>query len=142
MIENRFSEGTPSLINQPANSNLTSSLAGFLRDEAVPDDYLLISINSQTDLGPKASKNLVNFQKHRTFYKFIPFIAYGLLLSLFIIIGGLGVGLKWFGGGILTSGILFTLAVVQLQEKPMKYLIKKIPLLATFFTSHRVCMPD
>lgn len=125
------------LAGQPATSKLAASLAGFLREEVVPDSYLLISIDSPADLAPKVSQDLATLQKARLWFRYAPYVAYGLLLLLALFWGGMGSGLKWFGGGILASGIIFALITTLLHKATfVQLLLQKSALLKAVFTAY------
>ena len=67
-----------------------------------------------TDLDPQPQQNLAALQKYRLWFKFVPYVAYGLLIILFLLWGGFGTGLKWSGLGLIVSGVLFVLVALLL----------------------------
>ena len=126
-----------SLAGQPNSSELAASLEGFLQQEVVPDQYVLISINRPADLDPRVSQNLAALQKARLWFRYAPYVAYGLLLMLALFWDGLSSGLKWFGGGILTSGLIFALITTLLHKAALvQPLLQKSALLDNIFTAY------
>lgn len=125
------------LVGQPETSALAASLEAFLREDIVPDRYLLISIESPDALDPQLSQSLAALQQARLWFKFVPYLTYGLLLLLALSWGGFESGLKWYGGGILTSGVIFALGSALLPETVLiQPLVQKSTLLKTIFTAH------
>lgn len=125
------------MAGQPATSGLAASLKGFLQGDTVPDRHILISINSPSDLGPRASQSLAALQKARLWFKYLPYAAYGLLLLPALFWGSLGSGLRWFGGGILTSGFIFTIITALLHKLTLvQSLLQNTALLKPLFTDY------
>lgn len=125
------------MLGQPATSDLAASLKGFLQGEAFPDRYILLSINSPSVLGPRVSQSLAALQAARLWFKYIPYAAFGLLLLASLFLGGLGPGLKWFGGGIFISGIIFAMITALLNKPALIHpLLHKIALLEALFTGY------
>ncbi len=102
-----FRQELLSLAGQPDDSKLADSLKDFLREEVVPEQYLLLAIDSPADLDPEVFQGLTALQTARAWFRYASYVTYGLLLLLALILGGLSSGLKWYGGGIITAGIIF-----------------------------------
>ena len=118
------------LAGQSGLSRLAASLAGFLSAEVVPDELTLVSMDV-TDLDPQPQQNLAALQKYRLWFKFVPYVAYGLLIILFLLWGGFGTGLKWSGLGLIVSGVLFVLVALLLFKSGLaQYFMENSALLA------------
>lgn len=87
-------------------SDIEGTIDNILRRGEFPDEIRV------DDFIPKTiHENLKQILELKKYFTYIPFIAFGLIAIIMMIINNPGKGLIWFGGGIISSFLAFFIAI-------------------------------
>ncbi len=89
--------------------------AGIMEEMDLPDQIRLDELLSEEEMIYELAEFSRSVQQFRFLYIYLPFAAYILLLIFNLLLAGWAGGLKWFGSGLIASGITF-LAGMQLTS--------------------------
>lgn len=105
-----FEELAADIGTLPHPDGVESMVEEILQEMDLPEEIALADLLSEK-ITPELENKIANARLIRSYFLYIPYILFGLLLLFNFLLAGIAGGLKWFGATALFSGATFIIGL-------------------------------